>query len=124
MDEVGADSVANIRLQLSTGSTFLTTGYVSSSARIQHTSTSTIVGSTDSFALVNNDNAAREWFGAFTLFNITGNVWVLAGSANEDSNVRSCVAGGRVDLGGTLDGIRLLVADSFDTGQVNIFWEL
>jgi len=124
LDEVGGDSIANIRLQLSTGSTFLTTGYVSSSARIQNGSTSTVASSTNSFVLLNNDNAAREWFGAFTVFNVTGNIWVCAGSANEDSAVRSCVAGGRVDLGGTLDGIRLTLTDSFDTGQVNIYYEV
>ena len=124
LDEVSVNGTSNIRVQFSTGSTFLTTGYISSSARVQSGAAPSFNSSTNSFVVINNDNANREFSGNFTWFNITGNVWVLSGNANDDSFVRSMVSAGRVDLAGTLDGIKVRTDDGFDNGQVNIFYEV
>ena len=124
LDRVSVNGANNISVRLSTGETFATTGYESQSMRIQDASTSASTADTASFALINNDNASREWTGSFTWHNITGNVWVMSGNCNSDSTARAIVSGGRVDLGGVLDGIRLYSPATFDNGQINIFYEV
>ena len=124
LDSVSVNAANNISVRLSTGGTFLTTGYESQSMRIQDVASSASSADSASFALINNDNASRKWTGSFTWHNITGNVWVMSGNCNSDSTARAIVSGGRVDLGGVLDGIRLYSPATFDNGQINVMYEV
>lgn len=123
LDKVSVNAANNISVRLSTGGTFLTTGYESQSMRIQDAASSASAADSASFSLINNDSAPRLWTGSFTWHNITGNVWVMSGNCNSDSTARAIVAGGRVDLGGVLDGIRLFSPATFDNGQINVMYE-
>ena len=124
LDSVSVDGANNIDVRLSTGGTFATTGYNSTSARTPAGTTTVISDTTAGFCVLANDNAARVWTGRFTWDNITGDVWVMDGNANDHDGNRSCVSSGRVELSGTLDGLRLFSTSTFDGGQINIIYEV
>jgi len=124
LDSVSINTTDNVFVRLSTGGTFATTGYESQSMRIQNASTSAAVTDTSQFVIISNDNASRLWTGSFTWHNITGNTWVMSGNCNTDGDARAVVCSGRIALGGTLDGLRMRTAGTFDNGQVNIFYEV
>ena len=124
LDKVSVNGANNISVRLSTGGTFATTGYTSQSMRIQDAASSASTADSASFALINNDSADRQWSGSFTWHNITGNTWVMSGNCNNETTARAIVSGGRVDLGGVLDGIRLYSPATFDNGQINVMYEV
>ena len=124
LEMVSVNASNNISVRLSTGGTFATTGYTSQSMRIQDAASSASTSDSSSFALINNDSADRQWSGSFTWHNITGNTWVMSGNCNNETTARAIVSGGRIDLGGVLDGIRLFSPATFDNGQINIFYEV
>ena len=124
LDSVSINTTDNVFVRLSTGGTFATTGYESQSMRIQNASTSAAVTDTTQFVIISNDNASRLWTGSFTWHNITGNTWVMSGNCNTDGDARAVVCSGRIALGGTLDGLRMRTAGTYDGGQINIFYEV
>jgi hypothetical protein len=70
LDSVSVDGANNIDVRLSTGETFATTGYNSTSARTPAGTTTVISDTTGGFRILANDNAARIWSGRFTWDNI------------------------------------------------------
>lgn len=126
VDQISSSLTDNFAVRFSTGGTFATSGYISSSARVQDAAATSIGSLTTGFIIINNDNSSRQWNGSFTWHNITGNTWIMSGNANHESNNRSVISAGTFTLGGTLDGIRLYAtaSNAFDNGQVNIFYEV
>ena len=117
---VSTDGTATklIRL-LYAGSTPKTTGYRSSSARFNSTS-SNEASETTAF-IINSIVAADDLYGTFTLTNVSGNVWVGNGGVTYAAGSIFCVGG--VDLGAKLTGIRLTSTNVFDAGSINIMYE-
>lgn len=109
-------STDDLAVQLSTGSTFKTTGYVSSSTNNEVTS---------GFG-VRLSSAAREWDGMMIIERVPGtNRWTAIHSGRVSAGT-TVHGGGQVDLGGELDGIRVTRSgstDSFDAGTLSIRME-
>jgi hypothetical protein len=119
--EVSTNSSNAVTVRLSTGGAFVTSGYISvgwvgGSGNVSETSTTAFVVDGGS------QTSSSSRCGSVTLVNITGNTWVISGTVSTTASVVSAV-GGRVTLGGTLDGVRVLSNGTFDAGTINVFWE-
>lgn len=113
----GAD---NLLVQLSTGSTYATSGYTSTAVAIVNTA----AGATSSTAgFVFTDNADSNLVTAtIRLEKEPGsNAWLCDG-LNRRSALALGASSGEVTLGGVLDGVRIVTtgSDTFDGGAVSI----
>jgi hypothetical protein len=124
-----ASSANDLRIQLGTGGSIVTTGYTSTGAYISG-SGSTNQNSTDSFlAYTAGATSVRSHNGLVTVQNITGNTWVGSASVSDYSGLRSSFGNGSVALGGALDSVRVIVSGTgapatvLNSGSVNIIYE-
>jgi hypothetical protein len=114
-------------VQIGTGGTPTTSGYVASCsfATISVSSTGG-TSSTAGFPILTG-NAAYTISGHMTLTNVSGNIWVASGViANTATTLYTGQHGGTVTLGGTLNMVRITTVngtDTFDAGSVNILYE-
>jgi hypothetical protein len=119
-DGVSLDSTGNLFVQLSTGGSYVATGYTSYSSANGASSTST------SGMIIRMTIATREYRGIMRLRRIDGNRWISThdGSIATGSN-DSVVGSGDVTLSGPVDGIRLNLSASnnFDAGSVNVVYQ-
>lgn len=108
-------------IRLSTGGTFASTGYTSASNYPTVGGTSGGTSSTAGAVLYGAD-AANTLSGSYAFTNITGNTWVGTGLHIYDNSNTLALNTGKVTLGGTLDGIRILSsgANTFDAGTINV----
>ena len=123
----------NVLLQLGDSGGVETTGYISYASTVYiNLSTGVVVstgtGRTDGFPILFG-LASSIRFGAYTLYNISGNTWVATytfGTSDAVSLAGSSQGGGNKTLSGTLDRVRLTTTggtDTFDAGLVNIMYE-
>jgi hypothetical protein len=112
-------------VQLGAGSV-TTTGYVSSSARLQDSSAVSVANSTAGF-VIPLANASNVFSGAIQFTNVTGNTWVGQGVLSTALvSPFSMPISGLIALGGTLDRVRITTTggtDTFDLGSINILYE-
>ena len=118
---VSLSSSAHHLIQLSTGGTVLTSGYVSSSYWGGGGESAT-----NGMVWYGGNNAARTVSGIMTLQHMGGNIWVNSHTGKYIAP--TCMfGGGDVDLGGVLDGIRVTNdatgSNTYDAGAINISWE-
>lgn len=109
-------------IRLSTGGTFASTGYNSSS---NFTTVAGATGGTSSTAgaVLFGNATANTLTGSYTFTNITGNTWIGTGLHIYDNDAQFVgTEASKVTLSGTLDGIRILPsgANTFDAGTINI----
>ena len=111
-------------VQLGTGGTATTTGYLTSASQIS-TGVSTAFYTTG-FAIWHNVSN-QVWSGHLTLTNISGNIWVGSGTfASQTGTTLTCPSAGNITLGGALDMVRFTTVngtDLFNAGSVNILYE-
>jgi hypothetical protein len=122
---VSTNGTANILLRLSTGGVFATTTYVSNMQVVQGGSTTNAANSTAGF-IISQGAATVVTTCTYEFINNDGNEWVGRSVVAYEHAVVGAFGGGRLTLGGTLDGIRILTAngtDTFDAGSVNIIYE-
>jgi hypothetical protein len=121
---VSTNGASNYLIQLGTGGTPATTGYVSAAGRV-YTGTSTQT-STAGF-IIGWDNAAFVSQGILTFANLSGNTWVGSGTVSSSASTAMSISlGGTVSLGGVLNMVRITTVngtDTFDAGSVNILYE-
>lgn len=122
---VSTNGTANSRIQIGTGGTPTTSGYVSNSLNLQSAGIS-VLSSTAGFDIFIN-NASYSISGAIRIQNITGNTWVAEGSlGNVTATNVFCPVAGTVALAGVLNMVRITTSngtDTFDAGSVNILYE-
>ena len=131
-DDVGTATANDIvNVQLSTSASYVTTGYVSTSTRTQNGSTSVSQSMTTGFIVGQLDNVSKALTGHAVLHNVSGNRWILSGvcsSTEPGDQNRSWNFGGFLDLGGTIDQLRVAGDDgptyTWDTGQINVMYEV
>jgi hypothetical protein len=122
---VSLSGTDHLLVRLSTGGAFATSGYTSTAQSIQGGTASANYNSTAG-CIIPGGGATNAGTGALMFTNISGNVWVGTGIFMPDNDTTfgyfTC---GKITLGGTLDGIRLLPTGSntFDAGTVNITYE-
>ena len=123
LDRVSTAGVDRLNIRLSTGGTFLTSGYNSSLVLATDATATFAYTETTALGLVVSPNAANLWTGMYVLTNITGNKWVGSGTFNHDT--RAFISNGVIDVGGAIDGIRFFSDGSaLDNGNVNIMYEV
>jgi hypothetical protein len=118
-------SGASFRLiRIGTGGVATTSGYVSATSLL-YTGID-VYTSTVGF-VVFGDSAPYQTIGTYTISNISGNTWIMAGnSANTQTTPYNTVSAGNVTLSGVLDMVRITTVngtDTFDAGSINIFYE-
>lgn len=112
----------DILLQIGDGA-YVTTGYVSHNQNFTGSGLATVT-STAGF-LVDNDGAAGQVTGRFTLSRQSGNIWVMDGMFRRSSGSMG-VTVGELTLTGALDRLRATTVggtDTFDAGSFAVSWE-
>ena len=120
---VSAGTASKI-VQIGAGS-ITTTGYSGGGGALA-TAASGSTSSTVGFLFGLSTLAADVLSGIMTLQNITGNTWVASFAGGAPTGNQAIMAGGFIDLGGTLDRLRITTTngtDTFDAGTINIMWE-
>jgi hypothetical protein len=124
-DSVSTNGTAQPLFQLGAGSV-TTSGYVTTSSRLQDSVSTAVASSTAGFIL-NGGSASNAISGAIQISNITGNIWVAQGVfAATVVATLSFTSSGISTLSGTLDRVRITTTngtDTFDAGTINILYE-
>ena len=100
------------------------TGYASYATR---TAVSALVsaGSTAGFNTPSND-ATSVYSGSYSIFNISGNIWVASWTLGSNASSDAVFGGGNKTLSDTLTQVRITTVngtDTFDAGSINILYE-
>lgn len=119
---VSTNGTANIVIQLSTGSTFATTGY-SSQAVLPLIGGGNFSSTATNGFLPTSVAASSNILGVsnFYLFNTT-NTWIMTSMVTSDATNITYATGFKV-LTTALDGIRIITTDTFDQGSVAIAYD-
>jgi hypothetical protein len=125
---LGTSGTSNIRVQIGTSGTLVTSGYSGSTTNAQNANaTNSTAYPGGGFDFVNT-SASNVYHGALRIQNISGNIWVADGLLAQITGANgSVVSGGSVTLSGALTDLRVTTVngtDTFDTGSViNILFE-
>lgn len=122
-NSVSLNGSANFLLQLGTSSGAETTGYSSSS--IYGGSASGSGSSTSGFVSISGAGS-NVMSGAFTVTNVSGNIWVMTGMTANNGGTIIVFATGVKTTASTLDRVRITTSngtDTFDSGSINILYE-
>jgi len=127
LDGVSSNGTGNPQIQIGTGGSYTTSGYISSTySGGAGGATSTTTG----FTLLTATASAGTYTGSLVISLLDSNVWVANGSFTRgDSPAIISLNVGKLSLGGTLDSVRLICSatgspsDTFDAGTINILYE-
>jgi hypothetical protein len=123
---VSTSGASNYLVQLGTGGSPTTTGYIAVNVRTWATNQVNAQTSTSGFIL-GHDLASLTWSGTLTFTNVTGNSWVLSGLIGSVAGTAMTMqSAGNITLSGTLNMLRITTVngtDTFDAGTINIMWE-
>jgi len=120
---VSTNGTSYKQIQLGAGSV-TTSGYQSSSSLIYGTNLCVVANETVGF-FIRSDVAAEQLSGTYVFTSIGSNGWV-GSSVMHHQGDRVWQGAGRIDLGGTLDRVRITTingTDAFDVGTINILYE-
>lgn len=118
---VSTGGTSNLLVQLGTGGSATTSGYVS-----RATSISAQVSSTAGFIITQALSANTDTItGNIVICTLGSNVWVSTGLINDVGQNAIIMSSGNVTLGGTLNYVRVtsVTPDTFDAGSINILYE-
>jgi hypothetical protein len=123
--EVSTTGTSNVQIQLGTGGSPTTTGYVSSASLVG--SSVANVSSTTGLLTDNTASSSANRIGLVTICNITGNTWVSTSNMQVPNISQNFgTGGGYIALSGTLNMLRITTVtgvQTFDAGSINIFYE-
>lgn len=123
---VSTNGSSTYLVQAGTSGGYVTTGYDSGAGQYATTNSALTTTATTGFVIYTVDPAV-DVSGHFVLTKHNGNVWVASFSLMSTYSTGSATTGGgNVDLGGTLDRVRLTTfngTDTFDAGTLNIMYE-
>jgi hypothetical protein len=123
LNGISLSGTSQVLIQLGAGS-ILTTGYASTSIRVNNTTSSSGGSSTSGF-IVSCSSSAEVTSGSMQIALISSNSWVSSHSGKCSTTI--CVfGGGNVSLSGALDRIRITSVngtDTIDAGSINIMYE-
>lgn len=120
-DGVDLSGSNNFLVQLGDSGGVETTGYNSSSFN-----RAADLNSTSGFIISRNSESAGPMWGSMIITRITGNTWTSMHAHGEIAGGRSSAGGGSKSLSADLDRVSIVPtgADTFNAGQINIFYEL
>jgi hypothetical protein len=121
---VSTNGSSNYLMQLGTGGSVTTSGYVSASGRVY---SGTNVNTSTAGFILGWDAAAFASQGSISFSNLSGNIWVASGTVSSTASTPLAIlVGGTVTLSGVLDRVRITTVngtDTFDAGSINILYE-
>lgn len=119
-DSVSLSGTDNFLIQLGDSGGIETTGYTSETGNRGAVATSTA-----GFIWYGNSAAGDSFSGHMTITRITSNSWVASHAAGSTGGREVITGGGRKDLSDELTQIRITRSgtNTFDAGQINIFYE-
>ena len=123
-----ATAITDLLVQLGTGSTPTTSGYVGGQSIFSWTNPSSVTGSTSSSGIpIFMNSNTYAYYGTMNVCNVGGNLWVASGVfVNSPTYNASISSGGAITLGGALNMVRIASANgssTFDAGTINISYE-
>ena len=86
----------------------------------------TFIAYSAGFSFNTNVAAASVYYGAITLAQLNGNLWVATTACNASASFANGAGSGSKTLSGTLDRVRITTVngtDTFDAGTINIMYE-
>lgn len=126
IDGVSTSGSSPVQIQIGDSGGIENTGYLGS---ITSSQTGTATANFTAGYQIDNSGAAAAAsirHGAFTLFNLSGNTWVINGSYGLSNTSFVLIIGGSKTLSATLDRVRITTVngtDTFDAGSINILYE-
>lgn len=121
LNGVSTNGTSTLLLRLGTSSGFVDSGYLGASVSGTNTS-STSLG-----VAINAVSSATGFTGgSLVVSNVSGNTWVISGTAGDYSLTRCYSIGYYISLAAALDRIRITTGggtETFDAGTINISWE-
>ena len=127
---VSLSGVDTYLFQLGTSSGFVTSGYNSGATSVSVSTSNTTSGSATN---VTTGITANGWssstagvaYGHVFFTTLGSNQWVATGTLYVSGNLRVVTFGGAINLGGTLDRVRIAseTTNTFDAGTINILYE-
>lgn len=122
LNNMSSDGTATWRFQLSTGATYVTTGYLGACSTFS-AGVST-ANSTTGFQ-ISSASAGNVIQGTITFMKVKGtDHWIASGAFSNSASAGMFMVAGSIIVGGTLDGVRLITTDNFDTGSGMVYWEI
>ena len=127
LNGVSTNGSSVLQVQLGGGGAFASAGYYGNV--FNWTGGSQGLNLSSGFPLMTSASGgvALTLSGALTLTNISGTTWIASGTtAPLASNGNACACAGNVNIGVTLDRIRITTVngtDTFDAGSINILYE-
>ena len=126
LDQVSLSGTDSLLIQIGDSGGIEATGYVSASSMINGTNTCAVTGSTVGY-IIRGTVATLQISGMAILARITGNVWIAQGvfASSVGGSDRTLHTAGTKTLSAELDRVSITRSgtDTFDNGQVNIFYE-
>jgi hypothetical protein len=125
LSSVSVSGSSVVLIQIGDSGGIENTSYIANAVHLQGGASVTSTDYTTGFGLSGDSSSGATLSGSYTISNISGNLWVLAGSARQQSN-RIVVAAGEKTLSALLDRVRITTVngtDTFDLGSVNIIYE-
>ena len=124
---VSTNGTSGVLVQLGTGGTPTTSGYVGMTVAITTVNNTTRgVIYTTGFGLVTAGAIADSFCGAFIFSLLGSNTWALTGSVYSNTQAAVIMSSGTIALAGVLNIARITTVngtDTFDAGSINILYE-
>lgn len=124
---VSTNGTSNIQIQIGTGGSPTTSGYLGAVSYIAGTSTSS-TNFTTGFGITNAVGATHIYHGLIiiSLLDSSANRWAYSSSVARSDTTVNYMGAGSVALSGVLNLVRVTTAngtDAFDAGSINILYE-
>ena len=123
-DQVSLNADQSLRVQIGTGGSPLTSGYIGR-CNYQSSGSASEANYSGGFDIRHYDNRF-DCTGTMTISNITGNTWISTHSMSSSGWSTIYMGSGVASLSGELDLIRVTATSggTFDNGQVNVMYEV
>jgi len=125
---VSTNSTSNVQIQIGTGGTPTTSGYLGTVSYIAGTNTTASTAFTAGFGVINTTAAADVYHGqmVLSLLDSSTNRWTYTSSVCRSDSTVNYFGAGSIALAGVLNIVRITTAGgtaTFDAGTINILYE-
>jgi hypothetical protein len=123
LNGVSTNGTSLLIVRLGTSGGIVSSGYTSRSG---YSFGGSVVSNTTGVTISDSQDAPDLVIGQFVISNISGNQWVITGNFAQTSQNKVTTSNGIINLGGTLDRVRITTVngtDTFDAGSINILYE-
>ena len=122
---VSTNGTAPVKVQVGTGGSATTSGYVGSASIVLSGNAFTVTNPSDGFHIAADSASTYTRYGTLVLTRLTGNTWTGVGTGGQEDSGRFWSCGGEIALAGALDFMRITAdgVDTFDLGSVSLMWE-